>query len=121
MIQLLVIAVGVSLWLGLWNQMVKRGISKWLALVAVLPIFIIFIIIAFFKVSELSLIPFVAKMIQTNILEETKRYQTCITPIDPIEIALARSKLNEPEQNKTDQKVMQIDDLELAKTNNVLQ
>jgi len=59
-------------------------------------------------------------MIQTHILDETKKYQTCITPIDPIEIALARTKLNEPEQNKTDQKTMQIDDLELAKANNIL-
>lgn len=100
--------------------MVKRGINKWLAFVAVLPIFVIFIVIAFFKVSELTLIPFMAKVIQTNILDETKKYQIDVTPIDPIEVALARSKLNEPETSKLDQKQLSIDDVDLAKKSNIL-
>ncbi len=120
MVQLLVIALGTALGLGLRNQMVKRGINKWLAFVAVLPIFVIFIVIAFFKVSELTLIPFMAKVIQTNILDETKKYQIDVTPIDPIEVALARSKLNEPETSKLDQKQLSIDDVDLAKKSNIL-
>lgn len=120
LIQLLIIALGVSLSLWLWNQMAKTGISKWIAFVAILPIFIVFIVIAFFKVSELSLIPFIAKMIQTHILDETKKYQTCIAPIDPIAIALARNKLNEAEQSKLDHKSLQIDDLDKANEQNIL-
>lgn len=108
--------------MGLWlrNQMVKRGIDKWLALVAVLPIFVVFIVIAFFRVSELTLIPFIAKIIQTNILDETKKYQINITPIDPAQVALARSKLNEPETSKLDQKNLHIEDLDLANKSNIL-
>jgi hypothetical protein len=120
MIQLLVVATGIAIALGLRNQMVKRGISKGVALVVVLPIIIIFIVIAFFKVSELSLIPFLAKMIQTNILEETKRYQGNIAPIDPAEIAFARSKLNEAETSKLDQKDINIEDLANANASNIL-
>lgn len=121
MIQLMIIALGTALGLGLRNQMVKRWVDKWLALVVVLPIFVIFIVIAFFKVSELSLIPFVAKIIQTHILDEPKKFQINTTPIDPITIALAKSKLNEPETSKQDQKTLHIDDLELAKEKNILQ
>jgi hypothetical protein len=120
MIQLLVVATGIAIALGLRNQMVKRGISKGVALVVVLPIIIIFIVIAFFKVSELSLIPFLAKMIQTNILEETKKYQGNIAPIDPAEIAFARSKLNEAETSKLDQKDINIEDLANANASNIL-
>lgn len=59
-------------------------------------------------------------MIQTHILDETKKYQTCIAPIDPIVIALARSKLNEAEQSKLDHKSLQIDDLDKANEQNIL-
>jgi ABC-type dipeptide/oligopeptide/nickel transport system permease component len=120
MIQLLVIALGTSLALGLRNQMVKQWINKWVALAAVLPIFVIFIVIAFFKVSELSLIPFMAKVIQTHILDESKKFQINSAPIDPIDIGIAKSKLNEPETNRFDQKTIHIDDLEIAKEKNIL-
>jgi ABC-type transport system involved in cytochrome bd biosynthesis fused ATPase/permease subunit len=52
MIQLLVVATGIAAALWIWNQMVKRGISKGVALVVVLPIIILFVVIAFFKVSD---------------------------------------------------------------------
>jgi len=120
LIQLLIIALGVSLWLWLRNQMVKSGISKWIALVAVMPIFVVFIVIAFFKVSELTLIPFIAKMIQTYILDEKVKYQANTTPIDPIDIALAKSKLNVPEQIQWEQKTLKIDDIKTASEKNIL-
>ena len=100
--------------------MVKRGISKGVALVVVLPIIILFVVIAFFKVSELSLIPFLAKVIQTNILEKKKKYQGNLVPIDPAEIAFARSKLNEAETSKLDQKDINIEDLANANASNIL-
>ena len=106
--------------LGLRNQMVKRGVGKGVALIVVMPIFILFAIIAFFKVSELSLIPFLAKVIQSNILDETKKFQINTTPLDPIEVAYARSKLNEPETSKLDQKNLHIEDLDLAQKSNIL-
>ncbi len=120
MIQLLVVATGIAAALWIWNQMVKRGISKGVALVVVLPIIILFVVIAFFKVSELSLIPFLAKVIQTNILDETKKYQGNLVPIDPAEIAFARSKLNEAETSKLDQKDINIEDLANANASNIL-
>lgn len=116
----MIIALGTAMGLGIRNQMVKSGVNKGVAFVVVLPIFVIFIIIAFFKVSELSLIPFLAKFIQSNILDENKKYQIDVAPIDPIEVAIARSRLNEPETSKLDQKTLKIDDLDLAKERNIL-
>jgi len=86
----------------------------------VLPIFTVFIIIAFFKISELSLIPFLVKMIQTHILDETIKYQINVDHIDPADIAFNRSKLNEPQESSLDHKTLQLDDLLLAETKNIL-
>lgn len=89
-------------------------------MVAVLPIFIVFVVIAFFKVSELSLIPFIIKMIQTHILDETVKYQINVDHIDPADLAFDRSKLNEPQESTLDHKTFQLDDLIVAGSKNIL-
>jgi len=62
------------------------------ALIFVLPIFLVFIIVAFFKFSELKLIPFISKMISTYFLNDTIKYQVNYYKIDPLEIALKKLK-----------------------------
>jgi len=53
LIQLILLAVGMAISLMIWNGMVKGGANKLLAFIVAIPIFIIFIVIAFFKVSEM--------------------------------------------------------------------
>jgi hypothetical protein len=52
----------------------------------------IFIIIAFFRISELNLLAFIAKKIKDHFLDVPKRFQMNYEKLDPIEIVIAKSK-----------------------------
>ena len=86
MIQLLLLAMGTATSLGLRNMLVKSWLNKWIAAVIAVPIMIIFFIIAFFNISELSLIEFITKKISANIIDEPIKYQRNIPKDDPIMI-----------------------------------
>lgn len=58
----------------------------------VLPILLLFIFIAFFKYSELTLIPFIAKMIRTYFLDTTLKFQINRDRPDPHAVILARMR-----------------------------
>lgn len=79
--------------------MIKSGTPKATALVFSLPLFILCVFIAFFKYSELTLIPFIAKMIRTYFLDVTKKFQINREKPDPTAIAIGKSR-------KTDQTVV---------------
>ena len=49
-------------------------------------------VIAFFNVSELNLMAFIAKKIKDNFLDVPKKFQVNYTKIDPIELIIAKSK-----------------------------
>jgi hypothetical protein len=49
---------------------------------------ILFIIVAFFKVSELWLLAFIAKLVSNNLFDSTKKYQNDYPRNDKIEIEL---------------------------------
>lgn len=91
-IQLMILAIGLWLTLAVRNTLVKWWSSKWAAAVIALPLFLICIFIAFFKYSELTLIPFIAKIIRTYFLDTTKKYQINRNKPDPKSIALSKSR-----------------------------
>jgi len=93
--QLFILAAGTAISLMIWNWLVKKWVDRLVALIFVLPIFLVFIIVAFFKFSELKLIPFISKMISTYFLNDTIKYQVNYYKIDPLEIALKKLKWNE--------------------------
>ncbi len=72
---------------------------KRVAAIIAFPIVLLFIIIAFFKFSELTLLPFIAKMIKTYFLDVTKKFQINRNRPDPIAISTAKF-------NKTDHDVI---------------
>ena len=49
-------------------------------------------VIAFFNVSELNLLAFIAKKIKDNFLDVSKKFQMNFTKIDPLEVIIAKSK-----------------------------
>lgn len=55
-------------------------------------VLIIFIIIAFFKVSELWLLAFIAKLLRNNLFDSTKKYQNNYPKNDKIEIEIKEWK-----------------------------
>ena len=70
--------------------MFKNGVAKYAAFLIVLPILLIFVFIAFFKYSELTLFPFIAKMIRTYFLDTTQKFQINRLRPDVHAINLAR-------------------------------
>lgn len=88
------------------NWIVKNGGDKLIAAILVSPVAIIFGVIAFFEISELALIPFVAKLIQTYILNEPRKYQIMSNKIDPLHTHLKQLAKMEPERSTAEAKTM---------------
>lgn len=117
--QLITLAIGLWLWLWAFNTLVKSGVGKVWAILVALPLLIIFVIIAFFKYSELTLIPFIAKMIKTHFLDVTKKHQINRTKPDPIAILLAKFRKTEHDQ-VIERKKLVIDEEKMKKLNRVV-
>ena len=98
-IQLIVLAIWAVCALWTFSVFNNSG-SKWVWFVLAVIIFLIFLVIAFFNVSELNLVAFIAKKIKDNFLDVSKRFQMNYTKIDPTEIIIAKSK-----QEKWKQKI----------------
>jgi hypothetical protein len=77
-------------------------------------IFFIFIVIAFFRVSELNLLAFIAKKIKDNFLDVRKRFQVNYAKQDPIEVLIAKSK-----QEKWKQRIEIKEELDVSKLNDI--
>lgn len=114
MIQMFVLAWGLWLSLALFNALNSAWAWKFLAWVLVLPVFIMFVIVAFFKISELPLIPFIAKLIRTNFLDEPTKYQVNYNKVDPLDVKVKMLKKAE-KKNIIEQKKKNIDKEKLEK------
>jgi hypothetical protein len=55
-------------------------------------VFLIFVVIAFFQVSELSLLAFIAKKIKDVFLDVQEKFQVNYTKFNPTEIMIQKSK-----------------------------
>lgn len=90
-IQLIVLAVGVVFALWVFSTF-SNADAKWTGLVLGVLIFLIFVVIAFFQVSELNLVAFIAKKIKDSFLDVQKKFQVNYTKHDPTEIIIEKSK-----------------------------
>lgn len=94
-VQMLLLAVGLGFGMWLRNLFVRNGASKLIAFMLAIPIFLIFVLIAFFKYSELRLHEFIAKMIRTYFLDVTRKFQVKYARPDPIRVAIAKAKASD--------------------------
>lgn len=92
----------------------KNGVGRYAAIIVALPIFMAFVFIAFFKYSELTLFPFIAKMIRTYFLDVTKKFQINWLRPDLHAINLARFRTTDHDVI-IQQKELQIDEKKLRK------
>lgn len=118
-IQLLLLAIGIGLGLWTWQTLHKNGVWTYVALFIAIPIIILFIVIAFFKFSELTLVPFLAKMIKTYFLDVTKKYQINWTKPDPKAIALAQFRKTEHDR-VIENKIFDLDESKVERFNNIV-
>ena len=90
-IQLIILAVGVVCALWVFSTFSNAG-AKWTGLVIGVLVFLIFVVIAFFQVSELSLLAFIAKKIKDVFLDVQEKFQVNYTKFNPTEIMIQKSK-----------------------------
>ena len=94
----MVIGLWVALGLGTYQSITKSGWDKAIGIIFWAIPFLMCLWIAFFKVSELSLVPFIAKMIRTNFLDATKKYQVNYDRVSPFDVEIAFLKSQESRQ-----------------------
>ena len=96
-IQMFVLAIGVALALVMFNVFAKSW-SKMLGIIFAVIVLVIFIVIVFFNISELSLIPFLAKMARNNFFDTKKKFQENYYKEDPLDVLLEENKSKEEKQ-----------------------
>ncbi len=110
-IQMFVLAIGVAAALAAFNGFSKSG-SKVVGVLVAIIILIIFIVIAFFKVSELWLVAYIAKLIRNNFFDAKKKFQVNYEKKNPLDIMIQESKTKEEKQiieqkeNKFDKQIL---------------
>lgn len=112
-IQLIILSIGAVFSLWTFSTFNNSG-AKWLWIILAVFIFFIFIVIAFFRVSELNLLAFIAKKIKDNFFDVKKRFQMNYVKLDPIEIIIAKSK-----QEKWKQRIEIKEELDVSKLNDI--
>ncbi len=106
-VQLFVMAVGISISLAIFNVFTKAG-SKFLWILFAVIVLIIFVIITFFKISELTLIPFLAKVVRNKFFDTNEKFQVNYEKSNPLEIIIKESK-SEIETAQIEKKINLID------------
>ena len=112
-VQLIILAVGVVFALWVFSTF-SNSWAKWVGLVLAIIIFIIFLVVAFFQVSELSLLAFIAKKIKDSFLDVSKKFQLNYTKQNQAEISIAKSK-----QEKWKQRIEIKEDIDVSKIANL--
>lgn len=96
-VQLFVLALGVALALAVFNWLSKAW-SKALGIFVALFVLMIFVVIAFFKISELPLIPYLAKLIRNNFFDTKKKFQVNYEKKDPVDVIIKEAQTHENKQ-----------------------
>lgn len=102
--QLFLIAVWVAITFAIMNWLMKHGLWKIPAFIVSSPWLLFMLFIAFFKKSELHIIPFSLKLIRTYIINTTRTFQRNIIKPADWEIKLEYAKLNRWEEKQVIQK-----------------
>ncbi len=115
--QLVLIAVGAWIALMVWNAIAKWSNNSVLATILAIPIFLTFLFVAFFKISELPLIPFMTKIFRNRFLDTNKKFQkNSTTKIDPLRVAIESSKVQFEDTQVQERKTLNLDELWKTKT-----
>jgi len=112
-IQLIILAIWIVFALWVFSTFSNSG-AKWAWLICAIIIFIIFLIIAFFQISELNLLAFIAKKIKDVFLDVSKKFQINYVRHNPTEVTIAKSK-----QEKWKQRIEIKEWLDISKLNEI--
>ncbi len=102
--QLFLIAIWVAITFSIMNWLMKSGLWKVPSFIIASPWLIIMLFIAFFRKSELHIIPFTLKLLRTYVITTPKTFQKNIIKPASWEVKLAYAKLNKWEEKDIKQK-----------------
>lgn len=88
--QLFLVAMGVGFAMFVFQRVADASGSRVMGIVLAVPIFLIFIVVAFFEISEMNLVHFLSKMLKTYILDTPKKFQLNYARIDPQDVMIKR-------------------------------
>jgi hypothetical protein len=77
--------------LAVFNGVSKTG-SKAMGVVFAIPVLLLFLMIAFFKISEMSLLEYVSKLFRNKFFDTTKKFQVNFNRLDETEILIKEAK-----------------------------
>ena len=92
-VQIFILAIGVAAAFFAFNQFQK--VNRVIGGVSAVFVFLIFLIIAFFKISEMNLLEFIMKFIKSHFIDTAEKYQTNYNKPNPLEIRFAKNKAQE--------------------------
>ena len=112
-IQLFILAIWVALALVVFSHFQESSKVVWTFCAVI--IFLIFAVIAFFNISELNIVAFIAKIIQNHFFDATEKFQTMTERPNKTELTIRKYKAEDKKEKidyKTDLQLDNIDDLD---------
>jgi len=107
-VQLFILAIGIALALLVFSKYQETSKATGIFLAAV--IFLFFVLIAFFKISELNIVAFVAKYIQDYFIDDHIKYQTNYKKYSKVDIAIEKFKVQNNKQKIDYKTEIKLDD-----------
>lgn len=108
-VQLLLLALGTWLALAVFSGLKDRSGNAG-ALLFAIPVFVIFVVLAFFKVSEMWMLEYVAKIFRNKFFDVQKKYQINFERNNETEIAIKESEQNDSSTQVIEHKTEDIDE-----------
>ncbi len=90
-IQLFILAIGVAIALIVFSRFSQT--SKVAAIFFAVLIFLFSVLIAFFNISELNIVAFLAKVVQNHFFDTTEKYQTVFHKNSKTELLIEKFKI----------------------------
>ena len=115
--------LGVAGSFAIANYFIKQGQQKVIAIIFAAPLTLIAFAIAFFEVSEMGLLEFLAKMMRTHFFDATTKFQVNVEKPDKIDLLLKEIHTEEQTQKitfKTSKSLLSSDEHEQVRESGLL-
>jgi len=107
-VQMLLVALWTWLALAAFTSLKDRTSAAW-ALLFAIPIFVIFIVLAFFKVSEMGMLEYLAKIFRNKFFDVQKKFQINFEKDNETEIAIKEAKQTDTQTQVIEHKSEDLD------------
>lgn len=117
-IQLFILAIGVAIALIVFSRFSQT--SKVAATFFAILILLFFVLIAFFNISELNIVAFLAKVIQNHFFDTTEKYQTVFPKNSKTDLLIQKFKIENTKQKIDYKTKLEIENVDKIDTSGLL-